>query len=87
MRSAARPDPGRAALFVRVKAFGYRAPGQKVLDYFEAGSRLVWFVDPRTRTVTVHRSLREVAILREDDRLSGAPVLPDLDIPAGDLFR
>jgi len=62
------------------------AMNEKVLNYLEAGTRLVWVIDPRTRIVTVHRSLREVEILRVDDQLSGAPVIPELDIAVGELF-
>ena len=62
------------------------AMNEKVLQYLEAGTRLVWVIDPRTRIVTVHHSLREVVILRADDRLSGAPVVPELDITVSELF-
>lgn len=63
------------------------AMNEKALNYLEAGTRLVWVIDPRTRIVTVHRSLREVVILRADDRLNGAPVIPELDIAVGELFE
>lgn len=63
------------------------AMNEKVLNYLEAGIRLVWVIEPRTRIVTVHHSLREGVILRGDDRLSGGPVIPELDIAVGELFR
>ena len=58
----------------------------KVLDYLEAGTRMVWIVRPRTRTVTVYRSLREVQVLRPGDTLEGGDVLPGLAIPVESLF-
>ena len=34
----------------------------KVLDWLEAGTKLVWVVSPKHRRVTVYRSLTEIAI-------------------------
>nr|WP_296760363.1 Uma2 family endonuclease [Roseiflexus sp.] len=58
----------------------------KVLDYLEAGTRMVWIVRPRTRTVTVYRSLREVQVLRPGDTLEGGDVLPGFAVPVGAIF-
>jgi Uma2 family endonuclease len=58
----------------------------KVLDYLEAGTRMVWIVRPRTRTVTVYRSLREVQVLRPGDTLEGGEVLPGFAIPVEAIF-
>jgi Uncharacterized protein conserved in cyanobacteria len=58
----------------------------KVLDYLEAGTRMVWIVRPRTRTVTVYRSLREVQVLRPGDTLDGGDVLPGFTLPVEALF-
>ncbi|HIP69801.1 MAG TPA: Uma2 family endonuclease, partial [Anaerolineae bacterium] len=35
----------------------------KVIDYLEAGSQQVWLIYPRTKTVTVYRSLNDIHIL------------------------
>lgn len=48
----------------------------KVMDYLDAGSRLVWTVDPGTRSVTVYRSREAIRLLTEDDELEGEDVLP-----------
>jgi Uma2 family endonuclease len=48
----------------------------KVGEYLQAGSRLVWVIDPEARTVTVYESASHVATLREDDVLDGGDVLP-----------
>jgi Uma2 family endonuclease len=58
----------------------------KVLDYLEAGVRMVWIVRPRTRTVTVYRSLREVQVLRPGDTFDGGDVLPGFTAPVETLF-
>lgn len=60
---------------------------EKVRDYLEAGVRLLWLVDPQTRTVTVYQSLREARILLEEDTLDGASVLPGFNFPLSQLFQ
>lgn len=59
---------------------------RKVLDYLDAGSHLVWVVDPGTRTVTVYRSRNDIRLLGEDDELDGGDVLPGFRVAVGDLF-
>jgi len=59
---------------------------EKVLEYFGAGGRAVWVIDPRTRAVTVHRPNGEPRHLSEDDVLDGAPVLPGFRLPVAKIF-
>ena len=64
-------------------------PGElmaRMRDYFAAGTRSVWVVDPDARTVTVHAPdgpTREVA---PHDTLAGDPVLPGFQLPIAALF-
>ncbi len=51
---------------------------EKVLMYMDAGTRMVWVVDPRSRTATVYRSRHDVEIVAEDEHLDGGDVLPGL---------
>jgi Uma2 family endonuclease len=60
---------------------------QKVRDYLEAGSRLVWVVAPRPRTVTVYRADGSARLVREPAGLEGEDVLPGLALPLAELFR
>lgn len=60
--------------------------GEKVLEYLASGTRLVWVVDPATRSVGVYRSRLEIRLLTEGDILDGGDVLPELRIPVSDLF-
>jgi len=60
---------------------------QKLRDYLEAGTRLVWFVAPQAKTVTVYRSDGGARLLREHERLEGEDVLPGLTIPLAELFK
>lgn len=60
---------------------------RKLDEYFAAGTRLAWVVDPKTETVRVHRSPRKSAVLRAGDVLDGGDVLPGLAIAVADLFE
>ncbi|MEA2736226.1 MAG: hypothetical protein QOE14_2677, partial [Humisphaera sp.] len=59
---------------------------EKVGDYLDAGTRLVWVVNPRTRTITVHRSTREPQVLRENDALDGEDVIPGFRCQVAEAF-
>lgn len=59
---------------------------QRVRDFLEAGSRLVWIVAPQARTVTVFRADGSARLLREHEILEGEDVLPGLEIPLKELF-
>jgi Uma2 family endonuclease len=52
----------------------------KVLEYFDAGSRMVWVIDPETRTALVYHSPREITLLRDADSLEADPVIPGFHI-------
>lgn len=55
-------------------------------DYFTAGVRLVWEVDPETRTVSVYTGPDNPIILTEADTLDGGVVLPGFTLSLRDLF-
>jgi Uma2 family endonuclease len=59
----------------------------KVIDYLEAGSRLVWLIYPRTQTVTVYRSLTDIEILTIEDTLTGGEVLPGFSVSLKEIFE
>ena len=55
-------------------------------EYFHAGVRLVWMVDPRERTVAVYTSASEYQIL-DESKMRNAHRLPQrLDINLADVF-
>ena len=58
----------------------------KMHDYLEAGSRLVWVVWPRRRAVTVWRPDWTGRHLGPDDYLDGGDVLPGFHVRVADLF-
>jgi Uma2 family endonuclease len=55
-------------------------------EYFRAGARLLWEVDPRVRTVAVYTSPDNPTVLRGDDVVNGGAVLPGFALPLPDLF-
>jgi Uma2 family endonuclease len=60
---------------------------RKLREYFEAGSKLVWYVYPKTRTVHVYTSLRKSVVLTEADALDGGKVLPGFSFSIRKWFR
>ncbi|NKQ35954.1 MAG: Uma2 family endonuclease [Chloroflexi bacterium] len=58
----------------------------KVIDYLEAGTQQVWLIYPRTKTITVYRSLNDIHILTQDDALEGGDLLPDFTLPVKEIF-
>jgi len=59
----------------------------KVTEWLEAGTRLVWLVSPKLRTVTIYRSLTDITTLTEKDTLDGSHVVPGFRIAVGEIFR
>jgi Uma2 family endonuclease len=59
---------------------------QKIDLYFGAGSRMVWIINPKRRTVSAYTSPFEVRILGERDALEGGDVLPGFRYELSALF-
>ena len=57
----------------------------KVEQWLQAGARLVWVVNPRTRKVVVHTP-GEVLIRSGSDVLDGGEVLPGFSCPVAEIF-
>lgn len=63
-----------------------REMDRKLREYFEAGTKLVWYVDPKARTVQVFTSVKESRIVKEDGLVDGGEVLPGFSMNLADLF-
>lgn len=59
---------------------------RKIGDYLACGVRLVWVVDPESRTVTVYRPGSALAVLQENEELTGGDVLPGFTRRVAELF-
>jgi Uma2 family endonuclease len=60
---------------------------QKRREYFAAGSKRVWIIDPDARTVAVYTDPDTHKLLTEADTLDGGNVLPGFVLPLADLFN
>jgi len=59
---------------------------ERVQDYLRAGSRQVWVVEPRTRSLTVYAPDGTARILGEADTLAAEELLPGFALPLRELF-
>ena len=60
--------------------------GRKLVDYLDAGTALVWVIDPEARTAEVHKAGEPVRVLHEAEVLDGGGVLPGFALRLVDLF-
>jgi Uma2 family endonuclease len=59
---------------------------RKLGEYIEAGVRLVWYLNPVSRTVTVYRNANDSVELNEDQMLTAGDVLPGFEVSVRLLF-
>jgi Uma2 family endonuclease len=75
------------AIEVLSKSNTPREMRRKRREYFDAGARLVWEVNPVKRTVRVYTAFNQSTTLREGDMLDGGDVLPGFTLSLATLFR
>lgn len=59
---------------------------RKLHDYFAAGVRLVWYIDPATRSARSYTAESQSVVVAEAESLSGGDVLPGFELPLKELF-
>ncbi|HMF57261.1 MAG TPA: Uma2 family endonuclease [Pyrinomonadaceae bacterium] len=59
---------------------------EKINDYLSAGTRAVWIISPKRRTVSIHRAGAETITLNENDLLDGQEVVPGFQYTVAKLF-
>jgi len=59
---------------------------RKRAEYFRSGTKLVWEVDPKARTVTVYTDPKTAIVLDESQKLDGGTVLPGFSLSIGLWF-
>ena len=59
---------------------------RKLRDYFTAGVRLVWYVDPPTQSARAYTAEDQCTEIGPDGSLSGGDVLPGFELPLAELF-
>jgi Uma2 family endonuclease len=60
---------------------------EKLAEWLDSGVKVVWVVNPATRTVRVHRGDGGYAFFRAADTLTAPELLPGFAVPVADLFR
>jgi Uma2 family endonuclease len=60
---------------------------EKIFEYFEAGTRQIWVVDVRTRSVMVYRSLSDIRIMRAPNIIEADEILPGLRLDIDSFLR
>ena len=60
---------------------------EKVAEYLEAGTKIVWVVDANTKTVIVYRSFDNIQILTKEDEIDDGDVVPGFRCPFSKIFR
>ncbi len=58
----------------------------KIVEYFDNGSRLVWVVHPDEKSVLVYHQPEPDRLLTTSDYLNGEDVIPDFSLPVAALF-
>ena len=59
---------------------------RKLHEYFRAGVRLVWLIDPKARLVDAYTSPNEFRRFRNGQTLDGGDVLPGFKLPLKSFF-
>ena len=59
---------------------------RKLGEFFAAGCKLAWVIDPRSRTAKVYTSAKKFKELDESGTLDGGKVLPGFKLKLADLF-
>jgi len=60
---------------------------RKVKEYFAAGCRLVWLIDPKTRSATVYTSAKSAQTVARGGTLEGRNVVPGFKLRISKLFE
>jgi Uma2 family endonuclease len=80
------PDAPDLAVEVVSPGDTYTEVGEKVLEWLDAGTRMVIVVDPWKRWVTVYHSRDDIHVLGEDGVLDGGDVVPGWSMQVAELF-
>ncbi len=59
---------------------------RKIADYFKAGTKLLWLIDPVRKTIDVMTSPKKRKTLGAGDTLDGGDLLPGFTLPLSELF-
>ena len=80
--------PGAPTLAIEIASPGdtLREIDEKAKSWLDAGTAIVWVLNPAWRTVTIYRSPADIKTLTEADDLTAQDILPDFRCRVADLF-
>ncbi len=58
----------------------------KMLEYFKAGTEVVWYIYPEQKQVWVYTDPKEVTICHEEDVCSAEPAIPGFEMHVSEVF-
>ena len=85
-RQASPVAPDLAIEVVSLTDIQYRVV-EKAFAYLNAGTRLVWIIEPVGKTVTVYRSQTDIKTLTREDTLTGEDVVEGFSCQVSQLFE
>jgi len=59
---------------------------KKVEEYLGGGVRMIWIVEPATKTVTAYRSHQDIKVFTQDQEIEGGDVIPGFRIRVAEIF-
>ena len=86
-RSKAFPVPPDLAVEVVSPTDTLHRVVEKAFTYLDAGTQLVWVLEPRSKTVTVYRSETDITLLTRNDTLTGEEVIKGFSCQVAELFE
>jgi Uma2 family endonuclease len=92
-RAPAAEDPGfyngppDLAIEVLSPSDRFHKVALKIRDYLDAGTPLVWVLDPESKLTAVFRPGAPVRFIETDGTLDGEDVLPGFSLPLRDVLR
>lgn len=60
---------------------------EKIDDWLDGGTQLVWLVSPTRRTVTVYRKGQSPRVVEAQDVLTGDDIVPGFSVAVADIFN
>lgn len=60
---------------------------RKIQDYLRAGTRLLWLIDPESRTLTAYRPDGTAKVHSASDRVTGEDVVSGFSFLLAELFE
>ncbi len=60
---------------------------EKVAEYLDAGTQMIWVIEPIFKTVTVYRSPDDIKLFTKNDTLTGEDVVEGFQCTVAEIFE